>query len=267
MLDLFRAVFAPPRDLILLVLAGWLGLALTDRRARQSAVGEKAIDTLVGIMAVAFVIGGRVFFLVGHLSAYVSSPVSIVSLNTAAFDMWGGLICSVIAAGAVIQRRGLPAWETLDLLAPFFATLSLGLGLSHLASGAAFGKETAVPWAIFQWGAERHPTQIYELIAETATLCTVWFWRPNRKAGMTFLLWVTLAAASRLILEGFRGDSTLIFGGIRLAQLAAWLIMAAAIVCLEVLRREPNSGPVSLPAEPPAPEKQRRTVPRKDSAP
>ncbi len=235
-LNLFRALFAPPRDLILLLVAGWLGLWLADRRARGSSIGENAFDTLVFAMLVALLVGGRVLFLVSHWAAFTSSPGSLFSLNRDLFDVWGGTVTAVIAAAIVIQRRQLPALQALDLLTPLLAALAVGLSLSHLASGAAFGSEAHLPWSIQLWGAERHPTQVYELIAALIVLGIVWLRQPSRVAGRTFLLWLALAAASRLLIEGFRGDSTLVIGGLRLAQIAAWVVLALALLGLELLQ-------------------------------
>ena len=242
MLNLFRAVFSPPRDLILLVAAAWFGLALADRRAKQSFVGEKAMDALVGAMALAFLIGGRVLYAASHLSAFISSPGSLISPNVGLFDAGGGLAAAALAAAIVMQRKRLPAWHTLDLLAPFVAATAVGLALTHLASGAAFGRETNVPWAIYMWGAQRHPTQIYELLAGVAILGAVWIYGSRRtRAGQTFLIWLALAAASRLAIEGFRGDSTLVLGGLRIAQIIAWIVLAAALLALEI--RQAHQAP------------------------
>lgn len=235
MLNLFRTTFFPPRDLILLVAAGWAGLSLADQRARRLTGSDKALDAVIGVMLVAFLLGGRAFFLAGHMQAVLDSPASLFSLNTGLFDLWGGLLCAAIAAAITIQRRRLPPWETLDLLVPFLACLAIGLGLSHLASGTAFGRETNVPWAIYLWGALRHPTQIYELIAAAVILGIVWFRGERARPGSLFLLWLALAGASRLVIEGFRGDSTLVLGGFRLAQIIAWLVLAAALLVWELL--------------------------------
>ncbi len=237
MLELFRAVFATPRDLILIVAAGWVGLALADRRAKQTAIGEKAVDSLTFAMVVTFVLGGRLLYAVEHISAFVSSPASILSLNIGLFDLWGALASAAVAAAVVMQRRHLPVWQVLDLLAPFLAALSVGLALSHIATGAAFGRETNVPWAIDLWGAQRHPTQVYELLAGLVILGIVWFYgRRGTLPGKTFLLWLAAAAGSRLVIEGFRGESTLVFGGLRLAQIIAWVVLAAALAGLEFIQ-------------------------------
>ncbi len=274
MLELFRQIFAPPRDLIMLVAAGWLGIALAEKRARASATSEKALDGLIAWFSVAFLLGGRLLFLLSHMQAFVSSPLSIFSLNVGLFDPWGGLACAAIVLAILLQRKNPPAWQTLDLLTPFFACIAIGLGLSHLASGAAFGRETNLPWAINLWGASRHPTQIYETIAASLALGIIWLRRADPRPGTTFFLWVALEAASRVAIEGFRGDSTLVFGGLRLAQIIAWVVLAVALIALELLQQPSatQEAPPPLPVEPdaaalPQPEpKQKRTAPRKSSA-
>ncbi len=240
--ELFRAVFAPPRDLILLLLAGWFGLWLADRRAKATAIGERAFDSVVFTMAIAFVVGGRLLFLAAHWAAFAASPASLFSPSRDMFDTWGGLAAAAIAGAVAMQQKRLPALQTLDLLAPLLAALGVGMGLSHLASGAAFGSEAHLPWSIELWGAPRHPTQVYELIAALIVLGAVWFWQPRLKSGGRFLLWLALAAASRLLIEGFRGDSTLVFGGLRAAQIIAWFLLAAALVGLEALQSRKDEG-------------------------
>ena len=277
MLELLRAVFAPPRDLILLVAAGWAGLALAEKRAQQSAISEKTLDTLVGAAAVAFVIGGRLLYAAEHLSAFAGSPLSILSLNTSALDIWAGLATAVVVAAVLMQRKGLPSWRTLDVLAPLLAALAIGVALSHLETGAAFGKETGLAWAINEWGAERHPTQLYELIAAVAALAIVWYQGgKNPGAGRPFLLWMALASASRLLIEGFRGDSTLVFGGLRLAQIISWAVLAASLVGLELRSRQApqevhersDDGAGMTPhRNRPRADKKQRAVPRRNSAP
>jgi prolipoprotein diacylglyceryltransferase len=48
-----------------------------------------------------------------------------------------------------------------------------------------------------------------------------------------------LTSAARFILEAFRGDSTLIFGGIRSAQVVAWIVLAVSLFFLDQIKRNP----------------------------
>jgi len=242
MLTLFRNLLAPPRDLILIVVAAWLGLSLAETRAARYNVNAEALNNLIFASLLAYILGGRVFYAAEHLSAFTQSPLSLISLNITLFDSWGALVAAVITGLAYAQRKKLSLLSTLDALTLFFAALAVGLGFSHLASGAAFGRETSLPWAINLWGAMRHPAQIYEIIASLLTLGLLWFRKANSKPGSDFLLFVALTAASRLIIEAFRGDSTLVFWGLRAAQLAAWIIFAIALFTLELLK--PKTTPI-----------------------
>ncbi|HUH96416.1 MAG TPA: prolipoprotein diacylglyceryl transferase family protein [Anaerolineales bacterium] len=232
-LPLFQNIFAPPRDLILIILAAWIGLTLSERGAPGHPVNLDALNNLLLASLGGFLIGGRLLYALENFPTFSQSPGSIFSLNTALFDQWGGLAIAVLAGLAYGRRAHLPLWDSLDVLTPLFAALAIGIALSHLASGAAFGKETNVPWAVEQWGALRHPTQLYETIAALVTLAVILIQKPAAGPGFEFLLFVALSSASRLVLEGFRGDSTLILGGLRAAQIAAWFILLGALIGLD----------------------------------
>ncbi len=235
--SVFQNLFAPPRDLILIILAAWIGLTLSERRAPRHHVNLDLLSNLLLVSLVSFIVGGRVLYALENLAIFAQNPASIFSLNTALFDQWGGLVVTAITAFAYGQRIHLPLWPSLEALTPLFATVAIGIAFSHLASGAAFGKETSVPWAIEQWGASRHPTQIYEIIASILTLALILIQNATTKPGYGFLLFVALTSASRLVIEGFRGDSTLILGGLRAAQIAAWVILLIALIGLDYQKR------------------------------
>lgn len=260
MLTFFRNIFAPPRDLILVVAAAWLGLTLSEKRASRHNVSVETLNNLVFAALLVYLIGGRLFYAVEHIPAFVQSPVSLISLNITLFDYWGALIAAVITGFVYGQRKSLSFWTTLDALTLFFASLAFGLSLSHLASGAAFGQETNLPWGINLWGAARHPTQIYEIIASVLTLGLLWFLKSGSKPGSDFLLFVALTSASRLIIEAFRGDSTLVFGGLRAAQILAWIALAVSLISLEFLR--PRATPSAVSAEELLPGKDPKPVKR-----
>ena len=127
------------------------------------------------------------------------------------------------------QRQKLPFWGTLDALTPLFAILAIGFTLAHLAAGTAFGSPTTLPWGIDLWNATRHPTQIYELITSLIIFGLIWFRKSDSSPGILFLNFTALTAGARLFLEAFRGDSMLVFGGLRLAQVVAWVVLAVAL--------------------------------------
>ncbi|OGO19549.1 MAG: hypothetical protein A2Z14_06500 [Chloroflexi bacterium RBG_16_48_8] len=172
----------------------------------------------------------------GFIDVYVENPLSLFSLNLATLAQEEGLLAGLLAAWIYGQRKGLPLWPTLDALAPGFAVFGLALGLSHLSSGDPFGAPSSVPWAIELWGERRHPSQIYEILIASLIIFVLWRTRVWQTfPGFTFLAWMGMVAGSRLFLEAFRGDSALIVGSVRSAQVVSLVVLLGAMLGLHVL--------------------------------
>jgi phosphatidylglycerol:prolipoprotein diacylglycerol transferase len=233
MLTLFRNLFSPPRHLILLFISAWIGLAFAEKRTERYGVSKENLNNITFYSLIAFIIGGRLSFVLQNMSAFTKSPLGIVSINPDIFDPLGGLAVAIIVAFIFGQQRGLLLWNTLDALTPFFAILAIGIGLSHLAAGTAFGKETDLPWGIDLWNATRHPTQIYETLASLLIFGLVWFQKQNLRPGILFLTYAALTAASQLFIQAFRDDSTLIFNGLRQEQVIAWVALVVIFILFE----------------------------------
>jgi phosphatidylglycerol---prolipoprotein diacylglyceryl transferase len=204
----------------LVLLAGlWIGLTLAERHAHKRGLDPNHLYNLVLIGLVVGIIGGRVLYAAQYPQAFLANPLSLISLNPGLFDPLAGGAAGLIAGLIYGNRKRLPFWGTLDALTPLLGVLAIAAALSNLASGAAFGAPADLPWAIELWGASRHPTQVYEILAAA-------------------LILVALTAAARLFLETFRGDSYLLPYGLRSAQLAAWAVLALALIGLRKLQRE-----------------------------
>ena len=233
MIELFRSLFAPPRDLILPVAALWIGLALAEKRADRHGLSRETLNNLTFYSLIGFILGGRILFALANVSSFAESPLNLFSINIDLFDFGGGLLTAILTGFAYGKKQNLSFWASLDALTPVFAALAIGLHLSHLAAGTAFGSPTNLPWGIDLWNAIRHPTQIYALIASLIIFGLIWFRNSESPPGLIFLNFTALTAGARLLLESFRGDSTLVFGGLRLAQVMAWAVLAVAIYLIE----------------------------------
>ncbi len=243
MIEAFRALFAPPRHLILIVVAMWVGLALAEKRTERHGVSKDPLNNAVFFSIIGYIVGGRILFALSNLSVFAQSPLNIFSPNLNLFDPASGLLTASLIGFIYGQQQKLSIWHMLDSLTPLFATLAIGLPLAHLAEGTAFGSPTNIPWGINLWNATRHPTQIYELLASLLIFGLIWAQNTASPPGILFINFVTLTAGSRLFLETFRGDSTLVFGGIRLAQLTAWVVLAVIFFINEKLRQQATSTP------------------------
>ena len=233
MLELFQNTFAPPRHLILLVIASWFGLAFAEKRTARHNISGEDLNNITFYSLLGFLIGGRISFVLQNYSAFAQKPVDIISINSDIFDVFGGIVIALIVAFAYGQRKKLKLWPTLDALTPFFAIIAIGIGLSHLAAGTSFGKETDLPWGIDLWNATRHPTQIYETLGSLLIFGLIWFKKPAPHPGILFLTFAAFTTFSHLFLEAFHGDSTIIANGIRQNQIIYWCILAICFLLLE----------------------------------
>jgi phosphatidylglycerol:prolipoprotein diacylglycerol transferase len=242
MITLFRNLFSPPRHMILLILATWIGINLAEKHTERHSVSKDDLNNITYYGLIAFIIGGRLAFVLQNLPAFIKSPLGIISVNPDIFDPLGAMAAAILTAVIYGQRKKLQLWNTLDALTPYFGILSIGLGLSHLAAGTAFGLETEAAWGINLWNATRHPTQIYETAASLLIFGLIWFQKQNPRSGLLFLTYAALTAASQLFIQAFRGDSTIIFSGLRQGQIIAWVALAVIFILLECRLKENNEG-------------------------
>ncbi len=233
MLTLFRNLFSPPRHMILLVAAAWVGLSLAEKRAERYGISKDELNNITFYGLLTFIIGGRLSFVLQNISTFIKSPSGIISINPDIFDPIGAIAVALIFMLVYGQRNSLSLWPTLDALTPFFAVLIIGIGLSHLAAGTAFGNETDLPWGIDLWNATRHPTQIYETLASLLIFGLLWFQKQNPRSGILFLTFASLTTASHLFIEAFRGDSAIIFNSLNQNQVIAWVVLVACFLALE----------------------------------
>ncbi len=224
----------------LLLLAGfWLGLDLTEKQARYFGANPSAMSNVTLAAMVAGIIGARLSYAARSPEAFLQSPLSLVALTPQMMDPVGGLAIALLTSLLYIRIRRMALWPTLDAAVSLFSVMAVALGLSHFASGQAFGAPTNLPWSIELWGEQRHPSQIYETLAALLIAAAVWptavwlrrdagtFWQSA--PGLRLWLFLALSAFARLILESFRGDSTLWLNTFRLAQAAAWLVLAVSL--------------------------------------
>jgi phosphatidylglycerol:prolipoprotein diacylglycerol transferase len=220
---------------LVLLIGLWIGLSLSEKRAKQRNENPSYLYNLVFIAIIAGIIGARLSYVINYPEAFSSNLWSFFSINPGLLDPFAGFLIGGAAGLIYAYRKNIPLWSLLDSLTPLLAVMGIAIGASHYASGSAFGTPTDLPFGIHLWGETRHPTQIYEIILASGTLMATYFidrsiW--SRTPGNLFLSFLSLAAISRLVLEAFRGDSILVADGFRIAQIYAWLMLA---LCLFII--------------------------------
>lgn len=225
---------AVPTAAILLLVGFWIGLELAEKQAEQFGAHARHIDNLTLAGIAAGLVGARVIYLAQVPQAFLDSPLSLFSPRPEMLDAAGGMISAALAGAFYIWKQRLDVGKTLDALTTLLAVQAVTLGVSHFASGDAFGAPAELPWSISLWGTMRHPSQVYETLAALLIGWLVWpggrIARSSREhAGLRWWAFLALSAAARLVLESFRGDSTLVLGMFRQAQVAAWIVLALSL--------------------------------------
>ena len=236
----------------LIVLFGfWTTLWVAARGAKTFGLKDDDVYNPGFYAAVAGVLGARAWYVVTHWTAFAGDPLGIVSLNLSTLDATGGLVVGVSVGALYAWRKKLLTARWLDALTPGAALLLAAVSLSNLFSGEAYGAPSTLPWAIELWDMERHPTQIYEMLAMLTILFVLLVVLRRRSApGTATRLFLVLYSAQRVFLEAFRADSLLLPGGWRVAQVVALVALGISLVILS--RRLKKSGQwivVSDPSE------------------
>ena len=97
-------------------------------------------------------------------------------------------------------------------------------------NGCCFGKACSLPWAIYQHGAWRHPTQLYSGIAAALIFGMLLWARPRVAIGQVFALYLMLFAGFRLVIEPLRADFGIGVGAYAAETASAALLVAGAMV-------------------------------------
>ncbi len=237
----------------LLLLAGlWIALEWTEAHTPHYQVQPEMLYRMVMIGLAAGLVGARLGYAARSPQAFLASPLSLLAPQPQMLDLSSGLVAAGLAAWVYAQRAHASLWPTLDALTTLFAVLAVAVGLSHFASGDAFGAPARLPWSIELWGEARHPSQVYETLAAMAAAAAVWPGsRVSRAAapisGARFWIFVALSAAARLFLEAFRGDSLLMLDSVRQAQVIAWVVLAVSL--WQIRKRFHQSADSGLPTE------------------
>jgi phosphatidylglycerol:prolipoprotein diacylglycerol transferase len=127
----------------------------------------------------------------------------------------GGFLGMILAGVYYARRKKRSFWELADLVSSV-APIGLGLGrIGNFINGELYGRVTTLPWGVvFPEGgpSPRHPSQIYEALAEGLLLFIAlgWLYRRNYREGTVFWGLIGFYGLVRFLVEFVRQPDTLI---------------------------------------------------------
>ena len=215
----------------LALLVGLLvGISLTEKESVRLGLHTGRISSMIFFGLLGGIIAARLAYAAQYASGFLTNPLSLLSLNTNTLSPGAGALAGLLIAGLYGYLCKLPFRQTLDALTPGLAFFIIIVGLAHFLSGDAYGAPTRLPWAIYLWSDYRHPAQIYEMFLALVIFAIVITRRINLPSpGLKFVQFVALSAIARIFLEAFRGDSIILAGGFRAAQVMGLIVLLLCI--------------------------------------
>jgi phosphatidylglycerol---prolipoprotein diacylglyceryl transferase len=213
--------FSLPTYGVLVALGFLLGLHLAGKLARRANLNADHVTNLGVGIAVAAIVGAKVFMILSRADYYFSDLSRLFSLNTlqAGGVFYGGLLAALGTAYYYVRKHGLPWLPTADVLAPAAAAGHAVGRLGCFAAGCCWGRPSDAPWAVMfsdpaahdftgvPLGVHLHPTQLYESLG--TALIAVWLYRRfgrPRADGVIFGWYLALYSAFRFGVEFFRDE-------------------------------------------------------------
>lgn len=217
-----------------------MGTWLTARQAKEHGIDPDQVTDLALVACIASLIGARIGFVVLELPYYRLHPMEIIRFGEGGLSFHGGLIAGVAVGIWFCLRRGISAWQMVDLVAP---AVALGTGIARigcLLNGCCHGYVTNLPIGMpvaFGDPSLRHPTQIYEGVLDLALFFFLYRRRNHDKfPGYLGFVYLILYSVLRSVVEIFR-ESRYLFGPIKIAQAFSFLLIIVAGLAIYLLDR------------------------------
>jgi phosphatidylglycerol:prolipoprotein diacylglycerol transferase len=204
---------------------------------RYNISRETAYDLVFWCM-LGGIIGARIFYIFIAWDYFRDNLWEIPMLQKGGLAWQGGFLGGALAGVWFARSKKLSLRPLLDLSAPYIA---LGQSIGRIGcffNGCCFGKP--VVWGIYYpvHHARLIPTQLYE----TAGLFLIFLILKNAQTrphnpGFIFVFYLWLAAIERFIVEFYRADHDLLWGGLSLAQYVALGVFAAGLILMKVFKK------------------------------
>jgi len=226
------------------------------RQARRFGQNPEIISNALIVIAVAALIGGRLYHVIDQWSLYQDDPLRIILPPYSGLGVYGGLITGVIAFIALVRYHRVNPWVWADIVAPALFTMQAIGRWGNFFNQELYGPPTKLPWGIAIDCAHRigdhglaqypcaqfpeattafHPLFLYESVSGLAgALFLIWLsrrrpypLRPGDQA-LIFFIWYPIV---RFLLENLRTGNWVV-GGVPTAQIISVLFALAAFLIL-----------------------------------
>jgi phosphatidylglycerol---prolipoprotein diacylglyceryl transferase len=250
----------PIRAYALFILLGIVAACvIAEWRLRQRGA-PKWLVLDVALWAVPFgLVGGRLYHVITDAQKYFGpggEPIRALYIWEGGLGIWGAVALGGVGAWLGCRRLGIPLTLFADALAPGLPVAQAIGRLGNWFNNELYGAHTNLPWGltVYKWnlsegrpqtdpvtgepelvpGGPFHPTFLYELLWNLGVAAMVYFVdrRLRLGKGRAFALYVAGYTVGRFWIESLRIDEANHFGGMRLNNWVALIVLAGAIAYL-----------------------------------
>ena len=228
-----------------------LAYLLLVRISKRAGEDPDIVGNGIIIVAVAALIGGRLYHVIDQWALYKDDPLKIVLPPYTGLGVYGGIITGTVAAFLYARYKRVPFLRWADIVAPALFVMQAVARWGNFFNQELYGTPTSLPWGIPIDCAHRvaaypcaefpeattafHPLFLYESISGVlGALALIWIgyhWRSRLRPGdllFTFFIWY---GTVRFFLEPLRQENWT-FNGIPTAMLVSLGFIAVGVIAL-----------------------------------
>ena len=239
-----------------------LGLAVAYqilvRLARRAGEDPDVVGNGMIVVAIAALIGGRLYHVIDQWALYKDDLVKIVLPPYTGLGVYGGIITGLVAVVLYTRWKGLPFWRWADIIAPALFAMQAVARWGNFFNQELYGPPTTLPWGIpidcahriaaytceaFPFETTRfHPLFLYESLSGViGAIVLIWLGfrlRSWLRPGDLILLFFAWYGIVRFALETLRQENWTLLG-IPTAQIVSLLFIVPSILVL-IWRHRPG---------------------------
>jgi prolipoprotein diacylglyceryl transferase len=222
-------------------------VAVNVAQRRWAARGGDPVDIskLATWSVVAGLIGARIYHVITDHQRFEGRWLHVLAVWEGGLGIPGGLLAGVLTGVALARRRGLPAAQLLDVVAPAILIAQAIGRLGNWFNQELYGRPTSLPWGLridaehrpvgYEHIATYHPTFLYEALWNVGLagfLVRLERRRPRARPGRLFAFYVGGYGVGRLWVEALRIDPASQVAGLRINIWVSLVAVGGALVWL-----------------------------------
>ena len=231
-----------------------LGYRLVLKRIEtgRTSISRADLDNLIWYLVVGMLLGARVVYvLVYGRAEYTAHPLEALAIWRGGLSFHGAIAGMAVAVALFARRYRYSVLDITDLVAVCGAPGLFFGRLGNFINGELYGRPSSVPWAMIfptdPLHVPRHPSQLYEALAEGVILSALLWWidgvaraRGWERPGLITGVFLIGYAIVRFSLEFARQPDAqlgLVIGSLSMGQLLSMIMLAVGVVLLAMVYR------------------------------